>query len=226
LGAGEHFEYKSGSQLDSLNKIRYADYESLINLPFGLRVTPAGEITEVFRVDKIITKFLNIKGAADSATSDQKDALRSQMINGALKPLLTQIFRQMPENSVAKDSAWTHSQSPSRILIYKLQNINTYNVQNLAKFNDDKIAVLDAGLKTEITGNDTYSNRGVSYKFQKPNTSASGKIYFNISKGLIQKAKTQSIVNIAFSMEMPTPKGKQKGDQTEKMVNTNVVELL
>lgn len=223
---GKHFRYVSNTPLDSIDKIRYADYESLINNPFALRVSPKGEIREIFHVDKIVSKFLSIRGIADSATSDQKDAIRYQMINGALKPLLRQIFRQMPDGFVAKDSAWTNAQPPSRILIYKLQSINDYKVQNLVQWHNDKIAVLEAGLITKITGNDTYNRRGVSYKFEKPKTSANGIVYFNISKGLIQKSKTHSTVKTAFSMKMSIPNGKRSGNQKEIMTNTNIVELL
>ena len=92
--------------------------------------------------------------------------------------------------------------------------------------NDDKIAVIDAGLKTIISGDNKVTDRGATYIFKKPVTSAEGKIYFNISKGCVQKSKTNTRIHISYTMEVPTPKGLEKGTKTETVVNTNILELL
>ncbi|MHB1687180.1 MAG: DUF6263 family protein [Ignavibacteriaceae bacterium] len=223
---GKKISYQSGLVKDSAEKAQFSEYEALIQNPFSIRITRYGEILEVFRADKIVTKFLELKGAPSTITADEKDALRKNIIEGALKPLLVQIFRQMPQNQVAKDSSWSFSQPPSQFLIYQLQNINDYKVLSLNKYNNDKLAVLDAGLKSIITGKDDFSNRGVNYKFKKPETSATGKIYFNLNKGCIQKSKTNTVVNIFYTMEMTGPKGKEKGSKTEVIKSSNIVELL
>ncbi len=223
---GKKISYQTGTSKDTLEKAKFAEYEALIQNPFSVRLTKYGEILEIFRADKIVSKFLELKGAPATISSDEKDALRKNIVDGALRPLLIQIFRQTPQNQVAKDSTWQFNQPPSQFLIYELQNTNTYKVSSLDKYNNDRMAIIDAGLKSVLTGKDEVTNQGVNYKFKKPETNASGKIYFDVDKGCIQKSKTNTLINVFYTMEMKTPKGNQKGSKTEVIKSANIVELL
>ena len=148
------------------------------------------------------------------------------MIERALKPLVVQVFRQLTDKMVAKDSLWTNAQEPTKLMIFNAQNTSTYKIKSLELFNNDKIAVIDAGLKTTISGSNKVTDRGATYIFNKPITSADGKIYFNLSKGCVQKSKTNSKIQISYTMEVPTPKGLEKGTKSETVINTNILELL
>lgn len=223
---GKKVTYQSGLLKDTLQKAQFAEYEALIQNPFSIRITKYGEILEVFRADKIVSKFLELKGAPSSVSAEEKDALRKNIVEGALKPLLIQIFRQTPQSQIAKDSTWSLQQPPSQFLIYQLQNTNTYKVESLNKFNNDKLVTIDAGLNSVLSGKDEITNQGTLYKFKKPTTTASGKIYFNLDKGCVQKSKTNTVINIFYSMEMKGPKGIQKGNSTENIKSSNIVELL
>ena len=218
--------YESGVTPDSIVKQRFAEYDALVNNEFSLRVSKYGEISDIFRVENIVNKYLNIKGTADSVNGTQRDQLKMEITEGVLKPLVIQIFRQLPKKSVAVDSTWSFSQPPTPLIVFQSQNTTTYKLKNLEKSNDEKLAVIEAGLITKISGNNTVSKGGVVYNFNKPVTHAEGKIYFNLSQGLIQKSKTSTKINLSFSMEMQTPKGKQKGNREEETTTTNVVELL
>ena len=223
---GQQFNYESGTSTDSVSQVRYAQYASLVNNPFGIRVNKHGEVLEIFRVDKIVNKFLDIKGYADSVSSAEKEALRKDMADGALKPLVTQLIRKFPDHPVGKDSTWSVTQQPMPFMIFTLNNTNTYKILNMENLNEDKLAVIDAGMKSNVIGKTTTTERGVDYKFKKPTAVGSGKIYFNISDGLMQKAKTYTEMNVEFSMEMNSPQGKQKGSRSEKVKNTYIVERL
>lgn len=226
LANGQEYNYESTTNTDSLERNKFADYESLINSDIGIRISKAGEIIEVFRTDKVVNKFLAIKGIADSITAAQKEQLKANMVEGAVKPLLFQIFRQMPDYSLAKDSTWTFAQPGSQLMVYQIQNTNTYKITALEKLNDSKLAVIEGGMITKVTGDDQISERGISYKFKKPGTSASGKIYFNITDGCIQKARTNTSINIFYSMEGKTPQGLQKGSKQENISNSYFLERL
>ena len=218
--------YQSGVTPDSIVKQRFAEYDALVNNEFSIRISKYGEISDIFRVDNILDKYLNMKGIADSVSGTQKDQLKMQMIEGVLKPLIIQIFRQLPKKQVAVDSSWSFSQPPAPIMVFQSDNTNTYKLTSLEKSGDDKFAVIEAGLITKFTGKNTMTNQGVVYNFKKPVTHGRGKIYFNLSKGLIQKSKTSIKINIAVSMEKQTPRGKQKQNREEESTTTNVVELL
>ena len=57
-------------------------------------------------------------------------------------------------------------------------------------------------------------NQGnVSYSFQKPISTAEGKIYFDVDKGIQIKSRTKTRLEISYTMEANTPKGKQKGSR-------------
>ncbi len=218
--------YESGVTPDSIVKQGFAEYDALVNNEFDIRVSKYGEIHDIFRVDNIINKYLNTKGLADSASSTEKDQLKMEIIERVLKPLVIQIFRQLPKKTIAVDSTWSFSQPPAQLIVFRSQNTTTYKLKNLEKSGDDKLAVIVAGLITKVSGNNTMTKDGVVYSFKKPVTNAGGKIYFNLSQGLIQKSKTSTTINLSYSMEMQTPKGKQKGNRDEITSTTNIVELL
>lgn len=226
LANGQEYNYESGTNTDSVSKSKYADYESLINSEIGIRVSRRGELMEVFRVDKILAKFLAIKGLTDSVNAQQRDQLRTNMVEGAVKPLLFQVFRNMPDHQLAVDSSWTFPQPATQFMVYQVQNTNTYKITGLEKYNGDKLAVIEGGIRSNITGKDKASDRGIDYTFTKPKTSAGGKIYFNITEGCLQKAKTFTNVDIHYTMEAKTPKGRQKGTRTESITNNYLLERL
>lgn len=226
LPSRNSISYESGVTPDSVVKERFAQYDALVNNEFGIRISRYGEISDIYRVDNILNKFLNTKGIADSVSPTQKDQVRMEIIQSLLKPLVIQVFRQLPKKSVAVDSSWSFSQPPAPLIVFKSENTTTYELTGLEKSGNDKLAVIKAGLITKVTGDNTMTKNGVVYSFKKPKTDAGGKIYFNLSQGVIQKSKTSTKISLSFSMEMQTPKGKQKGNREEETTTTNVVELL
>ncbi len=225
-GNNQTFSYESGVTKDSLELIRYANNESLINNTFNLRVNSKGEIIEIYKIDKIVSKYLELQNLQDSVKAEDKNLLRDQISQGAIKPLLTQIFRKLPENEVAKDSSWTISQPPFSFLVFKLQNNYNYKITSLEEYKGEKVAVLDAGLKSNVTGNNKTTEQGITYDFKKPVSEASGTIYFNIENGYVLKANTKTKTTISVTIEGNTPTGKQKGTRTEVNEFNNIVELL
>ncbi len=223
---GQKFKYESGSSTDSASQIQFAQYASLVNNPFGVRVNKLGEIIEVFRVDKIVNKFLTIKGVADSVSSAEKEGLRKDMAEGALKPLLSQMIRKFPDHALGEDSSWSVKQQPEPFMVFTLNNTSTFKIANLEKFEDSKLAVIEAGMNSTVTGKTTTTDRGVNYTFKKPKADGSGKIYFNITDGVVQKSKTYTQMNIEFSMEADSPQGKQKGMKSETVKNTYIIERM
>lgn len=223
---GEKFYYESSTSQDSLAKVQYSEYVAVRNNPFNVRVNKFGEIVEIYKADRIVNEFVKLKGVADSISTAEKDMLKKDMIERALRPLVIQVFRQFTDKQLSKDSSWTNPQEPSKLMIFQVQNTNRYKINGLEMFNDDKVANINAALETVISGNNKFVDRGATYVFSKPVTNAEGKIYFNLTKGCIQKSKTQSKIHISYSMEVPTAKGLEKGIKSETVLNTNILELL
>ncbi len=218
----EPVHYQSGTSKDSADVIKFAQYESLVNNAFNLRVSKIGEILDVFRADKIVNRLLDIKGYADSLKADEKATLKNDITESMLKPMISQVFRKLPAREMSKDSAWKVEQPPTQLMVFQAQNTSTFKITGLENLNGDMIADVEATLQTKITGKNTMTDRGINYNFQQPETTGGGKIYFNISKGLVQKTKLNTAVTTSFNMESQG----QKGSKKEMISNTNILEYI
>lgn len=223
---GQKVSYESGLLKDQTERQKYVEYESLLNNPFSFRISPKGEILEVYRVDKIVDKFLELRGIKDSVTGDQKRQFQQSMSEGALKPLIQQIFRALPKNQITVDSTWQYSY-PTRITVFDVENINKYKLQGFEKLNNDRLAIINASLEMKSKGKNKYTERGVDYDFKSPEAEGNGKIYFNMAKGCIQQSKTSSKVKLNTTIKAPkTPKGPMKAVRNDVIESTNIIELL
>jgi hypothetical protein len=219
--------YQSGKSKDSTSVQANAQYEALIDNPFGFRVGKNGGILEIFRIDKIVDKLLQLRKPSTQLTIEQKEKLRDDIVRVELKPLLNEVFREMPTKSLMKDSTWTNPQPASEFIIFKLENTNLFKVTGLEKYGNDTLATIDAGLKSIVSGDTKVIQQGVTYNFKRPQPMASGTIYFNLSKGCIQKSNVKTQVNISYTMEAPSRTGgTQKGLMTDIVNTTNILELL
>ena len=218
--------YQSGAKMDSTERQKFPEYESLLNNTFSMRVGKQGEIIDIYKIDKIMNKFLSMRGLLDSLTAQDKVMAQQDLTNRSIKPLLAQIFREVPEHRMAKDSTWSYKRESLPIMVFQVDYENLYKVESLEMLGDEKLAVISGVVKTNVSGKQTHSERGISYKFNKPITTAGGKIYFNLNKGLIHKSRSQTNLQNSYTMEMPTPEGVQKASAKEVSSNINVIELL
>jgi len=218
----QKIQYQSGLTKDTAEIHKYAEYESLVRNPFNIRISKLGDLLDIYRVEGIVNKLLKIRGYADSLKSEEKITLKNDITESVLKPILNQIFRKMPDNKVSKDTTWKIEQPATSLMVFQVENTTIFTITGIENLNGDIIADIQGGLKTKISGKNTLNQQGVNYEFTKPETSGGGKIYFNITKGLLQKTKTSSSVKIGVSMES---RG-QKGNKKEIITNTNIVEYL
>jgi Family of unknown function (DUF6263) len=223
---GQKYSYQSGKAIDSSAKINFSEYAALIDNPFSVRVGKDGEVLEIFRADKIVSKYLELRGIEDSVNSVQRNSIRQSLVNSGIKSLIVLVFRKIPRKQVAVDSSWSYKQPETQLMVYKVHPVNSFKIDKLEQYNGDKLATINAEMLTKFIGENKVTDRGVTYNFTTPESTGGGKIYFNLSKGLIQKSKTQSRFKIYFTMEGMGPNGKLKGSKTEVMTNTNIVELL
>lgn len=222
---GEKMVFDAVNEKDTLKIQRYSEFASLWNNPFSIRFSKYGEISEIFRVDKISNKFLKLRNA-DTVDVQTKNMVKDEMVNSMLKPLMGQLIRKVTNKVLAVDSTWSAPQPPVPMMVFQINYTNKYKVIGIEKFNDNRLAVVDAGMDYFVEGKPEYSDQGVDYKFNKPVSKGEGKIYFNISKGRIEKSKTTSTTSFSFTMEANTPQGRKKGKREEFVSNTNILELV
>ena len=220
---GKSFNYHSGKTKDSVEIYKYAEYASLINNPFNVTIKNQGGVVNISKVDMIINKYIALKRITKRATKPLKVRLKQNIVDRSLEPLVINLFRKMPQYTLAKDSSWSSEIPPAHFIIFTLNNTNRFKINSLKKYNNDLIASIEVGLKTVIRGDTTYKVDNTVYNFNKPKTSASGNIYFNISKGCIQKSDVQTEADVFFTIKRP---GKKEGSKSENMTSANIVELL
>ncbi len=218
----EPVSYQSGATKDSADIVKFAQYESLIKNSFDVRVSKLGELLDIYRADKIVNRLLDIKGYTDSLKTEEKTTLKNDITEGLLKPMLSQVFRKMPVHKMSIDSTWKVDQAPTQLMVFKAQNISTFKITGMENLNGDLIADIEAGLKTKFTGQNKMTDRGIKYEFEQPEATGGGKVYFNVSKGLVQKTKLNTSVTLSYNMESQG----QKGTKKELISNVNILEYL
>jgi hypothetical protein len=218
------FNYESGTKMDSAEKSKYTEYDALVNNTFSARINKVGEIIEIFRADKIANKVIELRGLKDKVTSEEKLYLQTEITNIAIKPILSQIFRKLPEKKVSKDTTWEFPQAQANLQVMTLESTHTFKLKSFEKYEDDKIALIEGGINAKYTINPEAKKNNIEVK--KPNFTAEGKIYFNYSKNLLQKSKTRTTLKVELSMQAPTNKGLQKMSREQFTINTNILELI
>lgn len=222
----EKHSYRSGSVLDSSDQKKYLEYEVIINNPFNIRITKFGELLDIYKIDQIVNRYLEISGLKDSARTEDKDFLKDQIKNNLIKPFISHIFREVPSKKLEVESTWDKTLTPTQMMVFKIQNTNHFKISSLGMLKDNRIAVINGFSTSSFEGDTNVSNNGIYYQFNKPETESSGKIYFNIDKGLVLKSKSQNKFTISYSMQMITPQGVKKGNSSETIISDNIVELL
>jgi hypothetical protein len=222
---GEKISFDASQKNDTSKVKQFAEFASLLNNPFSIRFSKLGEISEIFRVDKIANTFFKIR-KADSVDTQTKNMVKDELSTNVLRPIMGQLIRKITDKKLAKDSSWNAPQSPIPMMVYKINYTNKYKVASLEKLNDSKLAVIEAGMDYKVEGNNKFSDSGVDYIFSTPVYKGEGKIYFDITKGRIQKSHTNSSTSYNFTMTTNTPEGRKKAKREEFVSNTNVLELL
>ncbi len=223
---GQKFSYQSGTTLDSLDKLRFSEYEAMINSPFSARIDSKGDILEIFRTDRIGNKIIDMRGWTDSLSAVEKNQLYREIAEGALRPLIVQIFRKLPSQNIKVNSKWDFPQPEAQMGSFMIKSTNHFNLTGIEKFSGERLAVIDAGLTTTARGQNKVTDRGILYEFKTPSISGDGKIYFNLDKGIIQKSMTKTIVKNYVTMESQPPQPKQRMTNDATILNTNIIELL
>lgn len=220
------FSFEAGVDNDTVKIKQFSEFYSLYNNPFNVRINKKGEIVEILKAENISNKFLELKGALGKLSNDEKIAVQKDLVDGVLKPFVTQVFRKVPNKELNKDSTWFVRQPPIPFMVYQINYTNTYKVVSVEKRDDSRVAVVEAGIKFEYSGESKVNERGIEYSFQEPISSAEGQFDFDIDNGYQLKSRTKTNLQITYTMEANTPQGKQKGKRSETVTSQNILELI
>lgn len=222
---GKKLDYTSGEKLDSSKRDKFLEYEGLINNSFGARIKPTGEILELYKTDKIVTKLLSLrKISRDTIPQQELAAFEQSIIMSGLRPIVRQVFREFAKNQISKNNSWDIPQPPMNLQIVMFDQKAVNTLQSVEKLGSDKLANIGVKLVAKSTPNPELAKRKMSVS--KSNLTGDGNLYFNLSKGMFQKNKTTMVLGIAMNGVAPTPSGLQSYSTDKTTTSTYVLELL
>ncbi|MCR4417366.1 MAG: DUF6263 family protein [Ignavibacteria bacterium] len=202
---GEKLEYDSENPpTDSLQKQIAKNFDLLLNGEFSVRLSPIGEVLDVYRFDSIVEKLL--QNAQRKPTLEEREAIKNDIKLGLLRPIIQQIFREFPENSVNVDSTWQQTY-PLQLSVFEIQNTAKYKVSRFFESNGNKLVEILGTLSIESAGKTNHTEGNITYKFAKPKATGYGKIYYDLDKKCVRNSTTDVTFELTVNM---TQKGNPK----------------
>jgi len=220
--AGEKLQFDSENPpTDSVQKQVAKNFDLLVNADFSVRLSPKGEVLDVYRFDSIVDKLL--KDAKRKPTTEEREAIKNDIKLGLLRPIIQQIFRELPDKSVNVDSTWEQSY-PLQISVFEIQNTAKYTVTKFFESNGKKLVEILGTLSIQSTGKPEHTEGNITYKFLKPKATGYGKIFFDLDKNCVRNSMTDVTFELSVNM---TQKGNPKVyKRTDKIQTKNSLLLL
>lgn len=220
----ESFTFNSKKSVDSTQKERYLEYLALIDNTFSARIDKYGNILEIYRTTKIADKILELRNMKDSISSEQKQYFVQDITNGALRPVVMQLFRRLPDKPVAKDSVWNFPQSPMNFQVFEVKNTHQFKLTGFEKIDDANFAIIEGGIQSLSALVPEAKANGI--QMQNTGYSGSGKMFFNLSKGMFEKSRTTTTLNVNLNFKAPPGAPFKEAVRTQRTKTVNVLELV
>jgi len=210
--------YNSNIKDSVYSKPDYVEFNALINNPFKMRVSPKGEIIEAYELENIHNAIY--KAFGDTLSPKDKDIVKEKMNSEYFKFYLQNTFQQFPEFSVARDSVWVKTDE-EMLTQFPAKRILTYKVSDVKVENGNTFITIDANLGYEILEK-KIQEKGFSASLDEVNTTGTGKIIFNITKGCIVNKTTERNAAMTIGMNISG----QKAKSVQSLFIKSVIELL
>lgn len=191
----------------------FLQYNAVIKEPFYIRVSPIGEITDVYGLEKIHDNLF--KALGDTLKEEDKAQIKESFGKESIKEVLQQEYQMFPDSPVQTDSNWIKSYN-TQILFFDVTNSAKYTFKGIEDKDGHKIAIIEANLIVEFL-NKEVKERGVNFKIEKSETNGSGKISFDLNKGCITNKETTT--NLTLEMRMSA---QGQSAKSEQKVQTNL----
>lgn len=211
---GEKFTFDAANPpKDSLTIMQTKNFAILTGVNFSARVSPTGDVLDVYRSDEIINRI--ISESPRKPSEEERLALKKDVELGILKPIVEQILKNTTDKKVNLDSTWTKTYS-TPVSVFDIQNTATYKVTKIFESNNNKLVEISGFLTTISTGKTDYTENNIKYKFQKPRVSGSSKIYFDLNKKCIRNASSTITIELTMNMQkVGKPKIYKRTDKIE-----------
>jgi hypothetical protein len=174
----------------------FIQYNSVINEPFFMRISSDGEITDVYGLEKIYENIF--KALGDTLKEADKNSIKESFGKDAIKEILQQEYQIFPKQEVIKDSSWVKVFN-TQVAVFEVVNNAKYTFKGIEDKNNQKIANIEALLSVEFK-NKEVKEKGMTMTVEKAETDGSGKIAFNLTRGVISSKETTTKLNLALKL--------------------------
>jgi hypothetical protein len=170
-------------------------YNSMAGESFFMRVSSIGEVTEVYGMEKIYDNLF--KAFGDTLTEDEKAYIKQTQGLESIKDVLQQEYQVFPKNEVFVDSSWTR-QYNAQLFVFGTLNTNKYILKNLEEKNEHMYVIVDATQVVEFQNKEA-KDKGITYKLTNSETSGTGRIQVNLSRGCVVTKETSQTLKLEVS---------------------------
>lgn len=188
--------YNSNIKDSVHSKPDFLQYNAIMHEEFFARVSPQGEISEIYGLEGVYDKIF--KGLGDTLTSEMKNELKNSFGKEAITAVLQQQFQMFPQSEVYQDSTWNRSYE-TQILIFPVKNILTYKISDIKEDKGKTVVTIDADLAVEFIEKE-FKDKGMSYKAEEINTGGRGKIMFDITRSCVVKKETTTNIDLGMKI--------------------------
>jgi len=221
---GKTVNYTSDMVLKGEQRMEYFEYETLKNTTYNVQISPTGEIKKITKLDEMIDNMVSIQDYQMELTEMERNGIAENLSSMLIKPLTQHLFRILPDHEIGIDSVWEH-RYPSSLATFKIENIATFRMLKVNEIDGSKIGEFGATLKIKASGENSYTEKGVSYYFDPPVVNGNGTIKFDIDKGCLLKSNTTTRVETQGIVEAKDDKGQpQRAARKDITVSTNIIE--
>lgn len=219
---GESLNYDSDNPpTDSLKKLQTKTFDVIAKSNFSARISPTGDVLDIYRVDSIIDKL--VADAPRKPSTEERFQITNDVSQGLLRPLIQQIFRNVTDKKLNVDSTWTQTY-PTQLSVFDIENTATYKVTKIFESEGKRLVEIEGSLKINAKGKQDHTEGNISYKFYKPKVSGISKAYFDLDKKCFRSSSADVTFEVVVDIQ-------QKGDpkiykRTEKIQSKNSILLL
>lgn len=195
---GEKLSYDSRTPpVDSVEKLQTKNFEVLVNTEFSARISPHGEVLDIYKTENLLEKI--IQDAPRKPSEEEKTAIKSDIEEGVLRPIVQQLFKTLTDKKVNVDSTWSMIY-PTQLSIFEIENTATYKVTKVFESGKRKLVKFTGSLSIKPSGQTTHTENNIVYKFSKPKAVGKGEYFYDLDKKLIRKAESDVTFELAVNI--------------------------
>lgn len=210
--------YKSNVKDSVQSNPAFLQYNSVVNVPFFIRVSAEGEITDVYGIEKIYENLF--KALGDTLKEEEKAQIKESFGKEQIKEILQQEYQTFPKNEVPVDSNWVKTYN-TQLLVFNIVNSAKYTLKGIEEKDGAKLCKIDAMLTVDFLNKEA-TEKGMKLSITNSETSGSGKITFNLTRGCITSKETMTTLKLDLKM---TAQGQSANSKQSVITNLSVTLL-